>query len=73
MHFTGLGIDVDAYDAAVLKTASNFQFWSSDLTTNVVRADTTGPTQSDIIGLNWQRIPRPMYPLDADLEDWKIL
>jgi microcystin degradation protein MlrC len=72
VHFTGLGIDVDAYDAAVLKTASNFQFWSADMTTNVVRADTTGPTQSDIIGLNWERIPRPMYPLDADLSDWKI-
>lgn len=72
VHFTGLGIDVDSYDAVVLKTASNFQFWSADLTTNVVRADTSGPTQSDMIGLNWERIPRPMYPLDADLSDWKI-
>ena len=72
VHFTGLGIDVDAYDAAVLKTASNFQFWSADLTTNVVRADTTGPTQSDMVGLTWERIPRPMYPLDADLSEWKI-
>lgn len=72
VHFTGLGIDVDAFDAAVLKTASNFQFWSPDMTTNVVRADTTGPTQSDIIGLNWERIPRPMYPLDADLSVWRI-
>lgn len=72
VHFTGLGIDVDGFDAAVLKTASNFQFWSPDMTTNVVRADTTGPTQSDIIGLNWERIPRPMYPLDAGLSAWRI-
>ncbi|MEX2424260.1 MAG: M81 family metallopeptidase [Acidimicrobiia bacterium] len=71
VHFTGLGIDVDDYDAAVLKTASNFQFWSADLTTNVVRANTSGPTQSDMVALHWDRIPRPMYPLDVDLSDWK--
>lgn len=73
VHFAGLGIDVDVYDAAVLKTASNFQFWSADLTTNVVRANTTGPTQSDIVDLDWQRVPRPMYPLDGALADWKTL
>jgi len=70
-QYDGLGIDVDAYDAAVLKTASNFQYWVEDLTTNVVRANTTGPTQSDMAGLPWTRIPRPMYPLDADLNDWR--
>ena len=72
VHFTGLGIDVDSYDAVVLKTASNFQFWSPDLKTNVVRADTAGPTQSDMVGLDWDRIPRPMYPLDTDVTDWRI-
>jgi len=70
-HYTGLGIDVDAYDVAVLKTASNFQHWAEDLTTNVVRANTTGPTQSDVADLPWTRIPRPMYPLDETLSDWR--
>lgn len=70
-HYTGLGIDVDTYDAAVLKTASNFQFWTQDLTTNLVRANTPGPTQSDIVDLPWTRIPRPMYPLDPTLADWR--
>jgi microcystin degradation protein MlrC len=70
-QYDGLGIDVDAYDAAVLKTASNFQYWVEDLTTNVVRANTTGPTQSDMAGLPWTRIPRPVYPLNADLNDWR--
>jgi microcystin degradation protein MlrC len=71
VHYTGLGIDVGDYDAAVLKTASNFQFWTEDLTTNLVRANTPGPTQSDVADLPWTRIPRPMYPLDPDLTDWR--
>jgi len=71
IHYSGLGIDVSTYDAAVLKTASNFQFWTEDLTTNLVRANTPGPTQSDMADLPWTRIPRPMYPLDLDMTDWR--
>jgi microcystin degradation protein MlrC len=71
IHYTGLGIDVDAYDAAVLKTASNFQFWTEDLSTNLIRVNTPGPTQSDVVDLPWSRIPRPMYPLDPDLTAWR--
>ena len=47
----------------VLKTASNFQYYAS-VTSRVIRVDTTGPTQSDIKTLPWERIPRPIYPLD---------
>lgn len=65
-HF---GIDPAEFDAVVLKTASNFQYFR-DFTQNVIRVDTPGPTQSDIVGLPWQRIPRPIYPLDQ-VEDWR--
>lgn len=57
------------YGVAVLKTASNFQ-WYAHLTTEVIRVDTTGPTQSDIKALPWERVPRPIYPVDK-VDDWR--
>jgi microcystin degradation protein MlrC len=65
-HF---GLDPADFDAVVLKTASNFQYFGS-FTDTVIRVATPGPTQSDIAGLPWQRIPRPIYPLD-DIDSWR--
>lgn len=65
-HF---GIDPGEYSAVVLKTASNFQ-WFFGLTTEVIRVNTPGPTQSDVMSLPWQRVPRPIYPLDP-VGDWR--
>lgn len=62
-HYANLGVDVAAHRAAVLKTASNFQFYA-DFDPEVIRADTPGPTQSRITDLEWTRVPRPIYPLD---------
>jgi len=52
---------------AVLKTASNFQYFAP-ITSEVIRADTPGPTQSDIEGLPWPRVPRPLYPFDVAMQ-----
>jgi len=68
-HYTSLGVDVAAHQVAVVKTASNFQFYAH-LTDHVIRANTPGPTQSDIRALPWGRVPRPIYPLD-DVADWR--
>jgi len=62
------GLDVSSARAVVVKTASNFQFfvnWRSGL----IRADTPGMTQSDLKAFDWQRTPRPLWPLD-DVSDW---
>jgi len=59
-HF---GIEPSEARMVVLKTASNFQYYAP-MTARVIRVDTTGPTQSDILSLPWERIPRPMYPLE---------
>ncbi|MGB6455796.1 MAG: M81 family metallopeptidase [Streptosporangiaceae bacterium] len=64
-----LGIDAREYSAVVLKTASNFQ-WFAELTNEVIRVNTPGPTQSDVASLPWERVPRPIYPLDA-VDDWR--
>ncbi len=58
-----LGLDISDAQLVVLKTASNFQFfarWRKGL----IRVDSAGTTQSDLRAFNWQRVPRPMYPLD---------
>jgi len=67
--YRALGVEPTDYKMAVLKTASNFQYFAS-ITSQVIRVDTRGPGQSDVFGLPWQRIPRPMYPLDP-IDDWR--
>ena len=57
------GIEPSDYKMAVLKTASNFQFFKS-ISSEVIRVDTPGPGQSDVVGLPWARVPRPMYPME---------
>jgi microcystin degradation protein MlrC len=63
------GVDLGRYKMAVLKTASNFQYFA-DLTSQVIRVDTRGPGQSDVFTLPWKRTPRPIYPLDP-VTDWR--
>jgi len=58
-----LGINVADAKLVVLKTASNFQFFSR-WRSAMIRVDSPGTTQSDLTAFNWQRVPRPMYPLD---------
>lgn len=67
--YEAFGIDLADYKMAVLKTASNFQYFSP-ITSQVIRADTRGPGQSDVFTLPWQRIPRPVYPLE-EISDWR--
>jgi microcystin degradation protein MlrC len=57
------GIEPTDYKMAVLKTASNFQFFDA-IGSRVIRVDTGGPGQSDVVGLPWRRVPRPMYPME---------
>lgn len=67
--YEAFGIDLSQYKMAVLKTASNFQYFAP-ITSQVIRADTRGPGQSDVFTLPWKRIPRPVYPLEK-IEDWR--
>jgi microcystin degradation protein MlrC len=61
--YTHLGLDIADARIVVLKTASNFQFFSR-FRTGLIRVDSPGMTQSDLTAFNWKRIPRPIYPLD---------
>jgi microcystin degradation protein MlrC len=61
--YQAFGIEPKQYRMAVVKTASNFQYFAP-ITSRLIRVDTRGPGQSDVKGLPWQRLPRPIYPLD---------
>lgn len=63
------GVEPTDYKIAVLKTASNFQYFAP-ITSRLIRVDTRGPGQSDVFTLPWKRIPRPVYPLDP-IGDWR--
>ena len=67
--YRAFGVEPRDFKMAVLKTASNFQYFAS-ISSQVIRVDTTGPGQSDVFGLPWSRIPRPVYPLDP-IDDWR--
>ncbi len=61
--YTHLGLDIADAKMVVVKTASNFQFFSR-WRSGLIRVDSPGTTQSDLTAFRWQRIPRPTYPLD---------
>ncbi|MCR8726046.1 M81 family metallopeptidase [Frigidibacter sp. ROC022] len=67
--YRAFGVEPRDYKMAVLKTASNFQFFAS-ITSRLIRADTRGPGQSDVYTLPWKRLPRPIHPLDK-VTDWR--
>lgn len=69
--YQAFGLEPTDYKMAVLKTASNFQYFAP-LTSQVIRVDTRGPGQSDILTLPWKRIPRPIYPLDP-IDEWRTI
>jgi microcystin degradation protein MlrC len=67
--YTHLGLDVADAKVVVVKTASNFQFFSR-WRSGLIRVDSPGTTQSDLTAFRWKRLPRPIYPLDP-LTDWR--
>ncbi len=67
--YQSFGIEPANAKIAVLKTASNFQYYKES-TTEVVRVDSVGPTMSHLEEFNWQHLPRPIYPLD-ELPFWQ--
>ena len=67
--YRAFGIEPSDYKMAVLKTASNFQFFKP-ISSQVIRVDTPGPGQSDVVTLPWNRVPRPMFPMEHPA-DWR--
>ncbi|MEX2422943.1 MAG: M81 family metallopeptidase [Acidimicrobiia bacterium] len=67
--YQACGVEPQEHGIVVLKTASNFQYFRP-MATKVIRVDTPGPTQSGIVDLPWERVPRPIFPLD-EMTSWR--
>lgn len=67
--YTHLGLEMADAKIVVVKTASNFQFFSR-WRKQLIRVDTPGTTQSNLAAFPWKRLPRPIYPLDP-LTTWR--
>jgi microcystin degradation protein MlrC len=67
--YTHLGLELADAKMVIVKTASNFQFFSR-WRRGLIRVDSPGATQSNLKAFHWQRLPRPTFPLDP-LDDWR--
>ena len=56
--YRAFGIEPADYKMAVLKTASNFQYFAP-ITSRVIRVDTRGPGQSDVVDPALAAAPAP--------------
>lgn len=65
-HF---GIEPAEAKMVVMKTASNFQYYS-EYASEIIRVDTVGPTMSRMHEFEWKHLPRPIWPLD-ERHDWR--
>lgn len=63
------GVEPAEAKLAVLKTASNFQYYAP-MISEIIRVDTLGGTTSHLDQFDWVHQPRPVYPLD-DLREWR--
>lgn len=59
------GIDVSRYRVVGLKSQQHFLAGFQHLAGQIIRADTPGLTTSNLRHLPYQRVPRPIWPLDA--------
>jgi microcystin degradation protein MlrC len=61
--YTHLGLEIADAKMVVVKTASNFQFFSR-WRQGLIRVDSPGMTQSNLAAFEWRHVPRPIFPLD---------
>lgn len=61
------GIDVTTYKIVGLKSSQHFRAGFLDIAAGIIRADTPGATSIDLLAIPYERLERPIWPLDADL------
>ena len=62
------GIDVTRCKLVALKSQNHFRAGFEGLTERIIRADSAGWTTSNLHNFNYQRITRPIWPLDRNVE-----
>jgi microcystin degradation protein MlrC len=64
------GIDVRRYKVIGLKSQNYFRAYFDQIASKIIRTDSPGWTPADLSRLRYQRIQRPIWPLDEDVT-WK--
>ncbi len=62
------GISVDRYKIVALKSQNHFRAGFEPIAAKIIRTDPPGWTTSNLKQLNYQRISRPIWPLDEGVE-----
>jgi len=70
--FISLGLSLWKADIVVVKNLFPFRLMYSLYNRKTFNVSTAGTTELDVFRLNYQKIPRPIFPLD-DMLDWKAV
>lgn len=62
------GIDITRYRIVALKSQQHFRAYFADVAAQIIRADTPGFGTEDLTQLPYQRLKRPIWPLDRKVE-----
>ena len=68
--FTQLGLNLWRADAVVVKNIFPFRYFFMPYNRLTINVMTPGVTLIDVFGIGYERIPRPIFPLD-DVRDWR--
>lgn len=66
--FHHVGLDPRAFRIVVVKSAGGFRAVFEPLTSRVIDLETVGPSTSEFSRLPYRCVPRPLWPLDRDLD-----
>jgi microcystin degradation protein MlrC len=64
--YTSLGIDLENLQIIVVKSHNTFKPAYAELTQTIKYADTPGTTAIDLESLPYEKLPRPLFPLDTE-------
>lgn len=70
--FTKLGLSIWKADLIVVKNLFPFRLFFALYNRQTLYVETKGVTNIDVFQLDYQHIPRPIYPLDK-IEDWRLV
>ncbi len=62
------GIDISRYKIVALKSQNHFRAAFEPLAGEIIRTDPPGWTTSNLNQLEFERVRRPIWPLDRDVE-----
>ena len=66
--FALTGADIHDYRIVVIKSATHFRAWFQDRAKAIITANTPGTTTEDFSLFPYQKLRRPIYPLDPGME-----